>query len=96
MQIRKIDTNQPGDVRQFVNFPFELYRECPQWVPPIVSDMKSALDRENYPFYRHSEADFFVAEYDGQMLGQWWKRRCTSPCLQTSQAAKVFGGGCRQ
>jgi hypothetical protein len=70
MHIRKIDTDQASDVRRFINFPFELYRDCPQWVPPIVSDMKSALDREAYPFYRHSEADFFVAEDGGRTLGR--------------------------
>lgn len=70
MQIRKIDTERRRDVRAFVDFPFELYRNCPQWVPPLVSDMKLALNRTKYPFYRHSEADFFVVEEEDEILGR--------------------------
>ncbi len=70
MRIRKIDTSSRRDVRQFINFPFELYRDWPQWVPPIVPDMKLALDREAYPFYRHSTADFFVAQEGDRVLGR--------------------------
>jgi hypothetical protein len=70
MQVRKIDTSLRRDVRQFITFPFELYRDCDQWVPPIVPDMKTALNRDEYPFYDHSTADFFVAEDDGRTVGR--------------------------
>jgi hypothetical protein len=70
MQVRKLDTSQRSDVRAFIRFPFELYRDCPQWVPPLISDMRFALDRERYPFYRESDADFIVAESEGQVLAR--------------------------
>lgn len=70
MEIRKIDTSRARDVRRFIDFPFTLYRGCPQWVPPMVSDMKLALNRDKYPFYRHSTADFFVAEEGDRTLGR--------------------------
>ncbi len=70
MRVRKIDTSRARDIRQFINFPFTLYRDCPQWVPPLVPDMRLALNRDKYPFYRHSAADFFVAEQGGQTLGR--------------------------
>ena len=70
MQVRKLDTERARDANQFIDFPFELYRNCPQWVPPIVPDMKLILNRRKHPFYRHSTADFFVAESDGKTLGQ--------------------------
>lgn len=70
MRIRRIDTSREEDVRQFIGFPFALYRDCPKWVPPMVSDMKLALDRDKYPFYRHSTADFFVAEDGDRTLGR--------------------------
>jgi hypothetical protein len=70
MQIRKIDTSRSRDVRQFIDLPFELYRGCVQWVPPIVSDMRLALNRDKYPFYRHSSADFFIAEEGDRTLGR--------------------------
>jgi len=70
MQVRKLDTTQARDVRQFIHFPFHLYRDCPQWVPPILPEMKLALNRKKHPFYRHSAADFFVVESEGQTLGR--------------------------
>jgi GNAT superfamily N-acetyltransferase len=70
MQVRKLDTTKGRDVRAFVQFPFELYRDCSQWVPPLLPDMRAALNKRRYPFYRHSEADFYVAESEGQVLGR--------------------------
>jgi GNAT superfamily N-acetyltransferase len=70
MEIRQLDTSRRRDVRQFVNVPFTLYRDCPQWVPPLVSDVEKALNREKHPFYSHSAAEFFLAERDGHTLGR--------------------------
>jgi hypothetical protein len=70
MQVRRIDTSRRRDVRQFIRFPFALYEGCPQWVPPLIPDMRFALDRNRYPFYRDSEADHFVVESEGQTLGR--------------------------
>lgn len=70
MRVRRIDTFRKDDVRQFIRLPFELYRDTELWVPPIISDMRLALNRDEYPFYRHSEADFFVAEEGDRTLGR--------------------------
>lgn len=70
MQVRMIDTSSSHDVKRFVCLPFRLYRSCLQWVPPIVSDMRLALDRDRYPFYTHSTADFFVAEKEDEVVGR--------------------------
>ncbi len=70
MRVRKIDTLDRRDSRQFIQLPFGLYRGCPLWVPPLASEMATVLDRGKHPFYRHSEADFFVAESEGQTLGR--------------------------
>jgi GNAT superfamily N-acetyltransferase len=32
--------------------------------------MRAALDKKRYPFYHHSEADFFLAESEGKVLGR--------------------------
>jgi GNAT superfamily N-acetyltransferase len=70
MRVRKIDTTQARDARRFIQFPFELYRECPQWVPPILPEIRVILNRKKHPFYRHSDAGFFVAESEGHALGR--------------------------
>lgn len=70
VEIHKVDTTEPGDVKRFVRFPFRLYRGCPQWVPPLVSSARKQLDRERHPFYRHSDADFFLALQRGEVVGR--------------------------
>ena len=70
MIIRKIDTARPADVNQFIHFPFDLYKDSPFWVPPFIKEMRLVMNRDKYPFYQHSDADFFVAENDGKTLGR--------------------------
>ncbi len=70
MPIRKLDTNRKQDVAQFIKVPFDLYKTCRYWVPPLVSGMKDSLNRQKHPFYQHSQADFFVAEENGHLLGR--------------------------
>ena len=70
MKIKKLDLNNPDDVKIFIKLPFKIYRHNKQWVPPLISEMKMVLDRSRHPFYRHSEADFFIAEDNGEVLGR--------------------------
>ncbi len=66
MTIRKLDTENPHDRKQFIHFPFRLYKNS-LWVPPFVSDVSFAMNRKKHPFYQHSFADFFVAETNGSI-----------------------------
>ena len=58
------------EVNQFVQIPFDLYAGHPQWVPPFISDIKTMLNPEKHPYYDHSEADFFMAEKGGELVGR--------------------------
>ena len=70
MQIRKLDTTRRAERARFVDFPFELYRDAPLWVPPLRGATLKILDARKHPFYEHSYADFYVAEQDGQVVGR--------------------------
>jgi hypothetical protein len=65
VRIREIDTRRRADVRAFIGLPFALYREHPLWVPPIRTHLRLSLDRRRHPYYRHSDAAFFLVE-DGR------------------------------
>jgi len=47
MDILTIDTNNRRAVQRFLDFPFQLYRHTPQWVPPFASDAGMMLDRKS-------------------------------------------------
>lgn len=68
--IEKIDTGIEADVQRFIDVQFHLYADCPQWVPPLRRDIRTMLNRREYPFYEHSDADFFIAEQDGKGVGR--------------------------
>ncbi len=70
LQITKVDTASRYDANRFIELQFALYRDCSQWVPPLIGDMKLQLNRRKYPYYEHSEADFFIAERDGRPVGR--------------------------
>jgi ribosomal protein S18 acetylase RimI-like enzyme len=69
MKIRKLDTNNRIDRNLFLDFPFQLYKNVPQWIPPLRSDMTFLMDRKRHPFYKHSDGDFLVVESEGSVLG---------------------------
>ena len=53
----------PGDrkrERQFLEMVFNIYRDIPQWVPPLSWDARKPLSKNN-PFFQHSRAAFFLA-----------------------------------
>jgi GNAT superfamily N-acetyltransferase len=66
LTIQKINTRSKADVHRFVNFPFRLYEDHPQWVPPLLGDIQLMLNREKHPYYEHSDAEFFIAVRDGR------------------------------
>jgi hypothetical protein len=70
LTIEKVDTSNKKQVKRFVEFPYQLYKDCPQWVPPLFVDAYLPLNRKKHPFFGHSEADFFLAVRDGKVVGR--------------------------
>ncbi|HEX7567507.1 MAG TPA: hypothetical protein VF355_02960 [Anaerolineaceae bacterium] len=61
MKIIEIDPSDRREARRFLQLPFRIYRNKPQWVPPLEGDVKRMLNRRSHPFYEHSKAAFFLA-----------------------------------
>ena len=70
LTIDKIDTDNKPQVRRFVELPYRLYKDCPQWVPPLHVDAYMYLNRKKHPFHEHSDVDFFIAVRDGRDVGR--------------------------
>jgi len=71
MNLIRIATTEHRQVQQFLDLPFRIYRDCPQWVPPLEPDARHMLDRRRHPFYQHSHAAFFlVTQDDGRPIGR--------------------------
>ncbi len=68
--IHKINTSEKSQVRRFVQVPYRLYNNHPQWVPPLYMDAETQLNRDKHPYYEHSDADFFIAQRNGEDVGR--------------------------
>jgi len=69
-QIIQLDTSDRRQARQFLDLPFRIYRNLPQWVPPLAPDARLMLDRRRHPFYKHSDAAFFLAMQADRAAGR--------------------------
>ena len=53
--------------RAFLEFPYLMYDRDPLWVAPLRRDQKRILDQRRHPFYRHAEAQLFLARRGSKM-----------------------------
>ena len=56
--------------REFIKFPYALYKNDKNWVPPLLVDDYRKVNRKKHPFYQHAEAEFFLARKDGIVAGR--------------------------
>ena len=58
------------ELKQFVQFHYDMYRDCPQAVPFLYSDELKTLRRDCNAAFDFCEADYFMAFRDGRMVGR--------------------------
>jgi GNAT superfamily N-acetyltransferase len=68
IEVRPVQSS--SELMSFIKLPWRLYRNSPRWVPPLISERKHHLDREQNPFFQHAEAEYFLAWRDGQPVGR--------------------------
>jgi GNAT superfamily N-acetyltransferase len=54
----------------FIKFPWEIYRDDPAWVPPLLLERREFLDRKKHPFFEHGDAALFLARSNGKIVGR--------------------------
>ncbi|MGL6196686.1 MAG: GNAT family N-acetyltransferase [Thermoguttaceae bacterium] len=68
MFIQEVKTSH--DLKRFMSFPWQIYRNDQFWVPPLLIDVKETLDPHKHPFYKHGEAAKFIVTSDNEVLGR--------------------------
>jgi GNAT superfamily N-acetyltransferase len=58
------------DLERFIALPYTLHRGDPIWVPPLRMAVRTMLSREKNPFFEHGEAQYFLAEQGGNVVGR--------------------------
>ncbi len=67
VEIRKVETQ--ADFKPFFEFPWTLYKDDPNWTPPLLSMRRDQFDQKKSPSWEYMEGDFFGAFRDGEIVG---------------------------
>lgn len=66
--VEKVETKK--DFRHFLLFPWKIYKDDPNWVPPLLVDMKEKLNPKKNPFFEHARMELFLGRRDGEIAGR--------------------------
>jgi GNAT superfamily N-acetyltransferase len=59
-----------GDLKEFINLPFRLHANHPQWIPPLKVERWMFMSRRMNAYFSHGEAEYFLARRDGRVAGR--------------------------
>ena len=68
VEIRKVTTKR--ELKQFIQFYYDLYRGSEQAVPYLFFDEMATLRRDKNPSFECCEADYFLALRDNKVVGR--------------------------
>ena len=57
-------------IRAFLDVPFPLYRNDPNWVAPLYLERLDHLNPKKNPYFQHADVQLFVAYRDGKPVGR--------------------------
>ena len=58
------------ELKEFVLFSFELFKNNPYWIPPIIADELAGFDRTKNPAFKNAEVHFYLAYKDNKIVGK--------------------------
>jgi len=58
------------EMKQFVTFPFSLYKNSKYWVPPIIKDEIAGFDKNKNPVFKQATARYFLAYNNNEIVGR--------------------------
>lgn len=68
IEIRKVETKR--ELKSFIRYNYELYKNNPYSVPDLYEDMLATFSAEKNPAFEFCEADYFLAYREGRIVGR--------------------------
>ena len=68
LEVRPVRTR--ADQKLFLYFPWDLYRNDPNWIPPLLQNQTELLGFKRHPFYDDAEGQTFIALRKGKPVGR--------------------------
>ena len=70
MAINIVPVSTRKQLKQFIRFNYEMYKDNPYSVPDLYEDMITTLDKEKNAAFEFCEADYFLAYKDNKIAGR--------------------------
>jgi len=68
LEIREVLTR--SDLKKFVTFPNRLYRDVPQYMPPLISEDIADWCAKSNPAFEYCDSRCWLALRDGEIVGR--------------------------
>ena len=59
-----------ADRKIFIKLIWDIYKDDPRWVPPIIMERMAAIDPNKNPYFEHAEVKLWIAYKDGNPVGR--------------------------
>ncbi|MDT3696610.1 MAG: hypothetical protein ROY99_09475 [Ignavibacterium sp.] len=66
--IKKVESK--SDLNTFIKCQWNFYKNDPYWVPPLIMERKTLLNKDKNPFFQDASADYFIAYKNNQIVGR--------------------------
>jgi GNAT superfamily N-acetyltransferase len=70
LSIRPIEFGNRRQLKTFIKFPWKIYRDDPNWVPPLILDQLHFFTPGKNPYFSHSTAQLFMAFRGDEPVGR--------------------------
>lgn len=70
ISIKEIDLNNKKDKKAFVELPWSIYKNDPNWVAPLKMAVNDLLNVKKHPFYKTANTKAWLAMLDGKVVGR--------------------------
>ena len=81
----------PNKIKEFIDFPHDLYKNDPIYVPELFLAQKDLLNPKKHPFFEHSKLDLFLAYKDQKIVGRIAAIRNNNHIAATGKQEGFFG-----
>ncbi len=69
-QVSVVPVTTRSQQKAFIKFAWSLYEGDPNWIPPLLINIKELLNYKQHPFYDKGEIQTFLAMCNGRVVGR--------------------------
>jgi len=69
-KVEVVEVNSPSQFTQFLEFPYQLYRGDPNFVPPLRVERRDFFNPDKNPFFKAARVTYFLARRGKEIVGR--------------------------